>query len=318
MDDAQRQPSQKQAGANASKFGIFVGIVPRTGEFVVLTPEGAVLVRTVHRLSEDRRWDAEFISQVWGTPWDFKSSAGEGVEAGDIPERTDSLLLDPPVDLPPRMRTRRLFIRRMEVEKYGPTRGCPGCQKVMSGAVPSCIVATHNDECRERMGKFMMQDPEGADRVVRTKIRINEALARHIEEHDERAKKIAKHAHHKASSGKNQASSSSSSGLVRSPEEQQRDSQDDAKMDEDDHGQVGGKIDSESNKEEKMSIDDRQERRRSEGDDREAKRQRLASVATSQPMPELMNTERDFGIMSTVESWTHMKCARRDNWRLIT
>ena len=85
----------------------------------------------------------------------------------------------------------------------------------MSGAVPSCVVATHNDECRERMEKLMMQDPEGADRVARTKNRINEALARHLEEHDERAKKIAKHDHHKASSDKNQASSSSSSGLIR-------------------------------------------------------------------------------------------------------
>ena len=61
------------------QFGVFVGIVPRTGEFVVLTPDGAVPVRAVHRLSEDRRWDAEFISQVRGTPWDFKSSAGEGI-----------------------------------------------------------------------------------------------------------------------------------------------------------------------------------------------------------------------------------------------
>ena len=246
------------------QFGVFVGIVPRTGEFVVLTPEGAVLVRTVHRLSDDRRWDAEFVSQVRGTPWDFKSSAGEGIEERVIPERTDSLPLDPPVDLPPRLRTRRMYIRRMEVEKYGPTRGCPGCEKVMSGAVPSCIAAAHNDECRERMEKLMMRDPEGADRVVRTKTRINDALARHIEEHDERAKKIAKHDHHKPSSGRNQASPSSSSGAVRSPEEQQRDCQDDAKMNEDDHGQIGGKIG--------------QENRRSEDDDREAKRQRLASV----------------------------------------
>ena len=38
------------------QFGVFVGIVPRTGEFVVLTPEGAVPVRTVHRLSEDIKW----------------------------------------------------------------------------------------------------------------------------------------------------------------------------------------------------------------------------------------------------------------------
>ena len=46
------------------QFGVFVGIVPRTGEFVVLTAEGAVLVCTVHRFSDNRRWDAEFISQV--------------------------------------------------------------------------------------------------------------------------------------------------------------------------------------------------------------------------------------------------------------
>ena len=52
------------------------------------------------------------------------------------------------------------------------------------------------------------------------------------------------------------------------------------------------RLNTESNKEEKMSIDDQQESRRSEDDDREAKRQRLASVATSQPKPELMNAER--------------------------
>ena len=48
--------------------GVFVGIVPRTGEFVVLTSEGAVLVRIVHRLSEDRslgcrpRWPSDRYS----------------------------------------------------------------------------------------------------------------------------------------------------------------------------------------------------------------------------------------------------------------
>ena len=75
-----------------------------------------------------------------------------------------------------------MYIRRVEVEKYGPTSGCSGCQKVVSGAVMSCIVAIHNDECRERTEKLMMQDLEGADRVVRTKTRMNDALARHIEE----------------------------------------------------------------------------------------------------------------------------------------
>ena len=97
-------------------FGVFVGIVPRTREFVVSTLEEAVLVHTVHRLLEDRRWDADFVSQVRGTPWDFKSDAGEEIEDGVIPERIDVRSPDPPEDLPPRMRTRRMYIRRVEVE----------------------------------------------------------------------------------------------------------------------------------------------------------------------------------------------------------
>ena len=94
---------------------------------------------------------------------------------------------------------------------------------------------------------------EEADSVARTKNRINEALARNSEEHDERARKIAKQGHHEASSDKGQASSSSSSGVIRSREEQQRDNQDDVKMNEDDRGQMMSRIDSEMNKAEKMS-----------------------------------------------------------------
>ena len=36
------------------QFGVFTGIVPRTGEFVVLTLEGAVAARTVHRFLRTR------------------------------------------------------------------------------------------------------------------------------------------------------------------------------------------------------------------------------------------------------------------------
>ena len=63
-------------------FGVFVGIVPRTGELVALTPEGAVAVRTVHR----RKWDTEFMSGVKGAPWDFKANAGDDINDGGIPE----------------------------------------------------------------------------------------------------------------------------------------------------------------------------------------------------------------------------------------
>ena len=108
------------------QFGVFVCIVPRTEEFVVLIPESAVLVRTVHRLSEDRKWDKEFLSKVKGAPWDFKANAGDDTNDGGIPEGVDARPPDPPIEIPPRISVRRMYIRRVDVEKYGPTQGCAG------------------------------------------------------------------------------------------------------------------------------------------------------------------------------------------------
>ena len=82
LDDAEEQSQKKQAGIN-SQFGVFAGIVPRTGYFVVLALEGAV-ARTVHRLSEDQKWDTEFIGRVAGAMWDFKANARDDVNDGGI------------------------------------------------------------------------------------------------------------------------------------------------------------------------------------------------------------------------------------------
>ena len=47
-----------------------------------------------------------------------------------IPERTDARPPNPLIEIPSRINVRRMHIRRCDVEKYGPTKGCPGCQKV--------------------------------------------------------------------------------------------------------------------------------------------------------------------------------------------
>ena len=103
----------------------------------------------------------------------------------------------------------------MDVEKYGQTKGCPSDQKVTRRTVPSCIVATHSGGYRERMARLTTQDPVGADREDRTETRHDEAFAEHVEEHDEREKKIARHSHDAQGTTHNQPSSSSSSGAIR-------------------------------------------------------------------------------------------------------
>ena len=61
----------------------------------------------------------------------------------------------------------------------------------------------------------MMQDPVGPDRAVRTKTRRHEAFARHVEEPDEREKKIARRSTDAQETTSDQPSSSSSSGANR-------------------------------------------------------------------------------------------------------
>ena len=61
---------------------------------------------------------------------------------GGIPERVDARPPDPPIEIPPLINVRRMYISRVDVEECGPTKGCPGCQKVTRGTVLSCFVAT--------------------------------------------------------------------------------------------------------------------------------------------------------------------------------
>ena len=79
---------------SAHPFGVFAGLVLKTGYFVVMK----VAARTIHRLSEDKKCDAEFMSDVKGAPWDF--NAEEDASHGNIPERTDARPPVPPNELP--------------------------------------------------------------------------------------------------------------------------------------------------------------------------------------------------------------------------
>ena len=82
-----------------------------------------------------------------------------------VPSHRDARAPDPPIQFPPHLRVTRMYTCNVDVEKYGHTKGCPGCRKLMRGTV-------HPNGCREHMERLMMQDPiGGAERVVRTETR---------------------------------------------------------------------------------------------------------------------------------------------------
>ena len=69
------------------------------------------------------------MSRMKGAPWYFKADAGDDVNDGGIPERADAHPPDPTVEIPPRNNERRMCTRRVDAEKYSPTKGCADCQK---------------------------------------------------------------------------------------------------------------------------------------------------------------------------------------------
>ena len=129
------------------QFGVFADIVPRTGEFVVLTREGAVAARTIRS----------------GAPCDFKANPRDDVNDGGIPERADARSPDPPIEIPSRINVRDVYSRRVDVQKDGPTKGCPSCQEVMRELCHHAF-RPHSDEYR----------------VVRPKTRHDEVFEKHV------------------------------------------------------------------------------------------------------------------------------------------
>ena len=72
------------------------------------------------------RWTLEGWDELRGLPWDVNLSS-----ARPEPERT-----------------REFYVRRTDVNNYGPMPGCKTCRRI-SEKLP--VQGTHSEECRNRM-----------------------------------------------------------------------------------------------------------------------------------------------------------------------
>ena len=107
--DSQRSNKLK----SIHQFVVFAGIVPRTGEFVVLTLQGALATRSNHRFSEDNWWDTEFTSAIKGAPWDFEANAAEMMSTMESFQGDWTLARsDPVIAIPHRVNLRREIEKR--------------------------------------------------------------------------------------------------------------------------------------------------------------------------------------------------------------
>ena len=113
--------------------GIFLGVKGSTGELIVGDERGIWRTRTVRRKPESERWRRDYIKMIAGVPWrlseEDQNADGEGM-------RLDVTVMDkeyregiarPEHEAIPRA----VYIRKEDLEEFGYTVGCPGCQSIL-------------------------------------------------------------------------------------------------------------------------------------------------------------------------------------------
>ena len=179
----------------------------------------------------------------------------------------------------------------------------------------------------------MTQDPVGADRVVRTKTRHDEAFARHVEEQDEREKQIARRSTDAQETTSNQPSSSSSSnGTNRADNNVEHKQESNGGVHEQDAAMNNDDKEKQSRTEDKSHVTVSRHRETQDDGDRDSERQRLSCEATHQSKPrhagvlkcwdhvnggELSAPEVPKARRREVEYWNKMKVVERVPYSLI-
>jgi hypothetical protein len=162
------------------EYGIYLGVLQSSNELLVATDAGVVKVRTIKRLPDDQRWDAEAVLAIKGTPW----APVDGATTAPVPVAVHFPVyegnLPPPVDRDPAVQVRAMRLQKADFEAHGYSDGCRGCVAVRRSAqgIP------HTAACRARMETAMATTPEGADRVRQSAERIGAHVARALERED--------------------------------------------------------------------------------------------------------------------------------------
>ena len=74
-----------------------------------------------------------------------------------------------------------MAITQRELDKFGYTVGCPGCEARKRGLIAK---TGHNENCRRRIEEMMRKDDDAKERIEATNMRMGQHLARNLEEED--------------------------------------------------------------------------------------------------------------------------------------
>ena len=162
------------------RYGVFLGRSMSSDQnFVGLASGDVVCARAIVRLVPEVRWDAEKVSAIRITPFEFKTRAQDVIEEDPDPHNHS----EPKVTDGDKKSMRRLKLYDKDLAGFGYTEGCPRCDFVRRGQLVRARGVRHTEECRERIydamrkagtEKLQRADLEGAGRTITKAKRLAE------------------------------------------------------------------------------------------------------------------------------------------------
>jgi hypothetical protein len=178
--------------------GYWLGIIHRTDEVIIGTPEGVVKCRDIRRRPVEEQGGSGGLLNIKGwpsAPNPKKTNAQipsairkEGDEEEDDEPQKEEVTADVDVQTPgaeaeetvEETLVRNMRITRKDLMKYGKTKGCKACDSSdAKGVVKRGI--DHSDLCRQRLQERMQEDAQDRDRLANYQLRTDERLAERME-----------------------------------------------------------------------------------------------------------------------------------------
>ena len=120
------------------KFGIWLGVRNNSAESFIGNADGVFKAREVRRLEPQSRWDKDAMNNVIGLPWTMT----DGKWTVDRPEVGEDPISISPLPFEG-ARVQRERITKQDVEKFGATVGCQGCNAITNNK----RAQAHSDLC---------------------------------------------------------------------------------------------------------------------------------------------------------------------------
>ena len=115
--------------------------------------------------TESDRWNLETFNSFKGVPWQPIPGRGIGISIKSRVYIPTGEVSKPTQGEPKEIKYRRIKRTKRDLEKYGYTHGCRGCENQRSGGK---VPMNHNEECRKRVEEKLT---EAEDPMIE---RINE------------------------------------------------------------------------------------------------------------------------------------------------